>query len=225
MRSARSNILRSFLLFGFIPVVLMACATSQTPLVVLEQKAEHEYDYKRWEKASEYYAEIVDRDPGNKKAQFQYGVSLMNSGAYSKAEGALLTAHALDPGNDDIVIALAEVMDHLGEHTKLFAMLKDRAGDNRSSAIWMVVVDYSEKRDDYDSALEAVRNACAVDNGQDARPYYRAAVLLGKIGQSDEAIRRLRQAYAIDPDNEEVNALLVEYGEVPGPTLGLAPGR
>ena len=225
MRSARSNILRSLVLFGILPMAVMACSTPQTPLVVLEQKADHEFDYRRWEKASEYYAEIVDRDPGNEKAQFHYGLSLMNSGEYSKAEGALLTAHALEPGNDDIVIALAEVMDHLGEHAKLFAMLRNRANDNRSSVIWMVVVEYSEKLDDYDSALEAVRNACAVDNGEDVRPYYRAAVLLGKIGQSDEAIRRLRQAYAIEPDNEEVNALLVEYGEVPGPTLGLAPGR
>jgi tetratricopeptide (TPR) repeat protein len=212
MRSARSNMLRFFVLFGMLPMVVMACSTPQAPLVVLEQKADHEFDYQRWEKASEYYAEIVERDPGNEKAQFHYGVSLM-------------TAHALEPENDEIVIALAEVMDHLGEHAKLFAMLRNRANDNRSSAIWMVVVDYSEKRDDYDSALEAVRNACAVDNGEDARPYYRAAVLLGKIGQSDEAIRRLRQAYAIDPGNVEVNALLVEYGEVPGPTLGLAPGR
>jgi tetratricopeptide (TPR) repeat protein len=217
--------LRFFVLFGMLPMVVMACSTPQAPLVVLEQKADHEFDYQRWEKASEYYAEIVERDPGNEKAQFHYGVSLMNSSEYTKAEGALLTAHALEPENDEIVIALAEVMDHLGEHAKLFAMLRNRANDNRSSAIWMVVVDYSEKRDDYDSALEAVRNACAVDNGEDARPYYRAAVLLGKIGQSDEAIRRLRQAYAIDPGNVEVNALLVEYGEVPGPTLGLAPGR
>ena len=45
------------------------------------------------------------------------------------------------------------------------------------------------------------------------------------MGQSDEAIRRLRQAYAIAPDDEAVNVMLVEYGEIPGPTLGLAPGR
>ena len=225
MRAARSTVVSSLILACLAPLALMGCQTKQTPLVVLEQKADHEFEYQRWQKASDYYAEIVERDPSNDEAQFRYGLSLMENGNYSKAEGPLLTALALDPGNDDIVYALARVMDECGQHAKLFAMLRNRAHDNRSVNTWMVVVEYAEKLDDYDTALEAVRNACAVDNGEYVEPYYSAAVLLGRIGRTDDAIRRLRQAYAIDPDNEGVNRLLVEYGEVPGPTLGLAPGR
>lgn len=228
MRQVRSRTLRPLVLLGLAAVALagpVACQTAKTPLVVLEEKADHEFDYHRWKTAAEYYGEIVERDPGNRTAQLRYGQSLMKCGEYSKAEGPLLTAHALDPRDDDAVVALSEVMFELGEHAELFAMLRDRAHDNRSSSMWLLVVDYSERLDDYDSALEAVRNACAVDAGEDARPYYRAALLLGRIGQADEAIRRLRQAYGIDPNDEAVNALLVEYGEIPGPTLGLAPGR
>jgi tetratricopeptide (TPR) repeat protein len=224
MRSARFTI-TGLIIACLAPLAMSGCATKQTPLVVLEEKADHEFDYQRWQKASEYYGEIAQRDPSNEQAQFRYGLSLMRIGEYSKAEAPLLTAQALDPGNDEIVFALAEVMHQCGQHAKLFAMLRNRAHDNRSVATWMVLVDYSEKLDDYDSALEAVRNACAIDTGTDAEPYYRAAVLLGRINQNDEAVRRLRQAYAIDPEHEQVNTLLLEYGEIPGPTLGLAPGR
>ena len=104
-------------------------------------------------------------------------------------------------------------------------MLRDRARDNRSVDTWLVMADYAEKLDDFDTAMEALSNACAIEDGSTYLPYYRAAVLLGRVGQTDEAIRRLRQAYAIAPDDEAVNVMLVEYGEIPGPTLGLAPGR
>jgi len=221
---ARSTVVSALVLACLAPLALSGCA-KQTPLYLLEQKADNEFEYGRWQQASEYYAEVVQRDPSNGNAQFRYGLSLINEGLYSKAEGPLLTAQALDPDNDEIVYALARVMDECGQHAKLFAMLRDRARDNRSVTTWMVVVEYAEKLDDYDTALEAVRNACAVDSGEYVEPYYRAAVLLGRIGRTDDAIRRLRQAYAIDPTDEEVVGLLVEYGEVPGPTLGLAPGR
>lgn len=225
MRPARPTCLSCLFLACITPLVAVGCSTPQTPLVVLKEKANHEFDYHRWEKSSEYYGEIVQRDPSDGEAQFRYGVSLMHQKQYAKAESALLTAHALDPRNDEIVFALAKALHHQGEHAKLFAMLRNRAHDNRSVTTWLVVVDYSEELDDYDSALEAVTNACAVETGDTAEPYYRAAVLLGKIGRSEDAIRRLRQAYAVEPDNEQVNMLLVEYGEIPGPTLGLAPGR
>ena len=225
MRPDRSTSLSCLLLTSVFSLVAVGCSTPQTPLHVLKDKANHEFDYHRWAKASEYYGEIVQRDPSDGDAQFHYGVSLLHQKEYAKAESALLTAHALDPTNDEVVFRLAEALHQQGDHAKLFAMLRNRAHDNRSVTTWMVVVDYSEKLDDYDSALEAVTNACAVETGDTAEPYYRAAVLLGKIGRSEDAVRRLRQAYAVEPDNEQVNMLLVEYGEIPGPTLGLAPGR
>ena len=225
MRSVRSTCLSCLVLACTFSAIMAGCATSQAPLVVLEAKADHEFEYSRWQKASEYYGEIAQRDPSNEHAQFRYGVSLMRVGEFSKAEAPLLTAHALEPRNDEIVYALAEVMHQRGEDAKLFSMLRNRAHDNRSVATWMVLVEYAQKLDDYDSALEAVRNACSMETGDNPEPYYRAAVLLARINQDDEAIRRLRQAYAIDPDHEQVNTLLLEYGEVPGPTLGLAPGR
>ena len=225
MRSARSTC-RALLFFACgLSAIAVGCATSSTPLVVLEQKADHEFEYRRWQQAAEYYGEISRRDPNNEQAHLRYGLSLMEAGQYGRAEGPLLMALALDPGNDETVYALAEVMHQRGEHGKLFTMLRTRALDNRSVSTWMVIADYAQRLDDYDTALEAVRNACSIETGVDPEPYYRAALLLARVNREDEAVRRLRQAYAIEPGHEQVNTLLLEYGEIPGPTLGLAPGR
>jgi len=224
MHPARSTILSCLLLTCTSAFVLVGCQSKPTPVVVLKERADHDFDYKQWHAAAPLYAEIVERTPSDGEAQYRYGVTLLNLGEYAKAEGSLRIAHALDPRSDAIVFALAEALSKQGKNAKLFTMLRDRAHDNRSVTTWMVVADYSEQIGDYDSALEAATNACVVEDGQDARPYYRAALLLGRIGRTEDAVRRLRQAYAIDPGNEEISALLVEYGEIPGPTLGLAPG-
>lgn len=224
MLSVRSLCLNSLVL-ACTASFLIATGCSTTPTVTLKEKADRDYAFDQWQKAADLYAEVVRREPQDGDAQFRYGVSLLHLKEYAKAESALRIAHALDPANDEVVFALAEALHAQGEDARLFTMLRDRAHDNRSVTTWMVVADYSEKNGDFDSALEAVTNACTVEDGQTADPYYRAAILLGRFGRTEEAVRRLRQAYAVEPTNEEVSALLIEYGEIPGPTLGLAPGR
>jgi cytochrome c-type biogenesis protein CcmH/NrfG len=111
------------------------------------------------------------------------------------------------------------------QYQKLFTMLRDRAQDNRSITSWLMLADFAEQLGDFDTALEALTNACAIENGSNSQPYYRAAQVLGRVGRTEEAIRRLRQAYGITPNDQRISVLLVEYGEIPGPTIGLAPGR
>jgi tetratricopeptide (TPR) repeat protein len=212
----------ALLMLAAIPLLSLACES--TPTRVLQERADRDFEYKRFDAAAATYAEIVKREPHKSEVLYHYGVSLLKTDKPSQAEGALRTALALDPGNDAIVAALAESLDMQGEYAKLFALLRDRANDIRSVESWMLVVDYAQKLNDHDSALEAITNACALDSGNDVRPYYRAAIILGGIGRTEDAVRRLRQAYGIDPSNQDVTTLLVEYGEIPGPTLGLAPG-
>ncbi len=41
----------------------------------------------------------------------------------------------------------------------------------------------------------------------------------------DEAVRRLSQAYFINPRDRRVSEQLIELGEVPGPTISVPPGK
>jgi hypothetical protein len=50
------------------------------------------------------------------------------------------------------------------------------------------------------------------------------AMLQARLGNEPECIRRLRQAYGINPEDPRVVAALQERGQVIGPTLGLPRG-
>jgi Flp pilus assembly protein TadD len=46
-----------------------------------------------------------------------------------------------------------------------------------------------------------------------------------RLGNQQEALRRLRQAYGINPQDPRVRAELEQRGQVLGPTLGLPRGN
>ena len=63
-----------------------------------------------------------------------------------------------------------------------------------------------------------------IDEGRSTEPYIQAAAFAEAIGDMDEALRRLRQAYGINPGDTRVTQRLRDLGEVPGPTIALPPG-
>ena len=66
------------------------------------------------------------------------------------------------------------------------------------------------------SRLSHVANGtCKSDGGAD---------LAERLGDTDLALRRLRQAYGIEAENAVIADRLREYGEIPGPTVVLPPG-
>jgi tetratricopeptide (TPR) repeat protein len=86
----------------------------------------------------------------------------------------------------------------------------------------------AEKTNDLDSAKQALESAIEFDQGYDitksTEPYWRMAMLQEKLGNEDEALRRLRQAYGINPEDPRVIQALQQRGQVLGPTLGLPRG-
>jgi cytochrome c-type biogenesis protein CcmH/NrfG len=226
MFTVRISSLMLFLLSGLAFWTMAGCESMKdTPTHVLKSRADRDFEYQQWEPASKLYSEVVSREPHDGDAQYRYGVSLAMQGEFDKAESALQVASSLDPTDDRIFFALAETMFEKKQYQKLFTMLRDRAQDNRSIPTWIVLANYADKLGDFDTALEALTNACAIEDGSNSEPYYRAAQVLGRVGRTEEAVRRLRQAYGITPNDERISVMLVEYGEIPGPTIGLAPGR
>jgi hypothetical protein len=52
-----------------------------------------------------------------------------------------------------------------------------------------------------------------------------AADLYDRLGDHAQAVRRLRQAHGINPNDGRIVERLLASGEVTGPTLALPPGR
>jgi hypothetical protein len=77
---------------------------------------------------------------------------------------------------------------------------------------------------DPDTATAAVNGAVVLADGQEIEPYLKAVEVARLVGDEKTAVRRLRQAYAIDPKAPAVVSRLAEFGLADDPTTALPPG-
>lgn len=208
---------------------LPGCNASPRPIVVARQSGDFNFKYGNYEAAAKDFGEIIEQSPGDWEAEYRYGQCMMELGDLQAAKRSLEIASTAVPLNDEVAYALAECYFKLGDQTRLYQLLRERAqaAMQTSAAVesWVLMSDYALRLDDLDMANTAALAAIEVDNSISAVPYYQAALVAERLGQTDEAVRRLRQAYGINPDDTRVKTMLVRYGEVPGPTLALPPGK
>ncbi len=188
-------------------------------------RAEHDFDYGRVEQAEAAYREVLQRFPGDADANLGLGRCLLAMGRPSEALLPLQIAAAERPRDFEIARTLAEAYALAGERTKVYQLLRDRAVEHGRVEAWLLIGEYALRFDDPDTAGTAIVAAIELSDGREAEPYLDAARFAERIGDQAEAIRRLRQAYGIAPEDPRVIAMLREYGEVPGRTIALPPGR
>lgn len=223
MRS--SNCLLLLLLsFGLFGPALAGCQT-QRPVDQLRDRGDFYFERGDYRAAIDEYQEIADRYPGDWRAQHQLGRAALQLELFSRAQRALEVAHTLRPANHDIADDLAEALLQVGSHEQLFAFLRERAESSQSPRAWRQLGRYAMELGDPDSARTAFERAIIHDDGRSVEPYLDAARFAEEIGDLEVAVRRLRQAYGIDPRHREVRERLINLGEIPGPTLALPPGR
>ena len=212
------------------PVLHTGCDTVQerlsiTPNHLLLKKGDLAYRYNRYEEAADYYKQVLDREPGNQQALVSYGKTMMKLGEPAKAASAFHTAAMADPDDADLVYMLAKAEVESGQYDRAFRLLQTRGSDNADPKAWILLAEYALQLDDPDTAATAIHRAIDIDGEKSAEPYLKAADLAERLGNDNEALRRLRQAYGRDPNNEQVEKRLREYGEIPGPSIALEPGN
>lgn len=186
---------------------------------------DHAYRYGRYEEAAGDFQQVIDRYPGDVPANVGYARTQIALGNLDAARNALETAAASKPEDFEISLLLAEVLFKQRDTTRLYQLLRDRAVEQRRIQAWIVMARYALELDDPDTAQVAVGSALELSDDTSAEPYLIAAELAERVGDQSEALRRLRQAYGLAPNDPRIAAELREYGEVPGPTIALPPGR
>jgi len=220
-------------LFLFATICLAGCATAQRPTEAIRESADHYFRIGDFEAARDEYAEIVSRWPGDWHAQYRLGLCFLETGELSPARRALEIAYtriherrAVQPRDDqDVANALAEAMFRQGDESRLFAFLRERASSMQTVETHRQLGRYSMEMNDPDSARVAFDTAIQIDGGLTTEPYIDAAMLAERLGQLDEAIRRLRQAYGIKPEDRRVTDKLTALGENVATITPLPPGR
>jgi tetratricopeptide (TPR) repeat protein len=171
------------------------------------------------------YGQIVDRYPGDWRAQYGLGRAYLQLDRLAEARQALTVAHELRPRDEGVADALAEAIYRLGDENGLFVFLRQQATRTHTVEAYRRLARYAIEVGDLDTAKVALDTAIDYDDGTSVEPYLDAAAFAQQVGDLDEAIRRLRQAYGIDPRDGRVTEGLTALGEIPGPTLALPPGR
>ncbi len=195
------------------------------PTESLRSRGDFLYQRGDYAAAAEEYAEIADRYPGDWEAHYRLGLCRLELGELSAARRELEVAHTNRPRDPDVVDALAETMLLEGLEAELFSFVKQRAESERTVRAWLRHGRYAARLGDADSAQTAFETAIVLDGGRTVEPYLQTAKFAEDLGDMDQALRRLRQAYGVNPKDPRVNRRLRELGEVPGPTIALPPGK
>lgn len=174
--------------------------------------------------AAEEFQIVTERWPGEWEAQLALGQCYLEMDRLTDARSSLTNAIANRPVSEDIADALAEVYFREGSTQHLFVFLRERTTGYSSVHSWLRLATYSIKCNDPDLARSAVNTAIEMDEGRGTDPYLVAADLAASIGDLELAVRRLSQAYGIDPGNPVIADRLRDLGEVPGPTISQPPG-
>ncbi len=219
MRKLTRNLITLSLL-----LVLASCAGGRPrPATAIREDADRLFHRGDYEHAVTHYREITARYPGDWEAQYRYGLCELELGNAYEARQALDIAHDRRPQHVGIVDALAESLFQMGDEQRLFTFLRERAESTQSVDAYLRLAKYTLELGDPDSARKALENALILDDGQTVKPYLQAADFAQRLGDLDLAVIRLRQAYAINPFDEEVKTSLRNLGEIPGPTIALPP--
>jgi tetratricopeptide (TPR) repeat protein len=203
---------------------LGGCATPPRPTETIRASGDHYYKIGDFEAARDEYAEIVSRYPGDWEGHYKLGMCCLQTQEFSTARRSLEIANAAKPANQEIANALAESMYRQGDESRLFAFLRQRAATTQTVEAHRQLGRYAMELNDPDSARVAFQTAIEIDEGQSADPYLDAAALSERLGQLDDAIRRLRQAYGINPRDRRVTEKLRALGEDPTTITPLPPG-
>jgi tetratricopeptide (TPR) repeat protein len=208
---------------------LIAGCGGQRPTDSMLERGDMYYALGNYAEASEEYALAVDRQPGNAHGHAMLGRALLKLDRPQDARRHLEIAHTLRRRDQAIADDLAEAYFRTDDATRLFGFLRDRAENERSVHSYLLLARYAEELDDPDSARRAVQTAIILDleseEGPSIEPYIIAADLALRVGDMDEAVRRLRQALSINAGDERVRERLRNLDEVPGPSIALEPGR
>jgi len=215
-----------------LPVIVaglpVACQ-SVPPVETAVARAQHANDYGHYQEAATALQPIVDATPGVWQAEYEYGRAQVGLGNYEVARRSLERANARVPTNTDVIFALAGCLAELNDAARLYELLRNAGIQLRSSEAWIQLAKYANQLGDPDTAMDAITAAIEIDDGFDIRRstecYWVASQLELEYGTREQSIRRLRQAYGVNPEDPRVRAALETAGVPLNRSTALPPGR
>lgn len=205
--------------------MLMLLAACAVPNTVLRKRADQAMADGQSDRARTLLEQALKQDRTDWQAHHALARVLLETdplAAQLHVERAL-TLEPAAPENGPMIEVLAEALYRQGKHEQALAMLEESIDEQRITTSYLRLGNYAATIGDADGAVLAFRQAAAVAGQGDARPYLALWRFYEAIGDGGNALRSLRTAYHLRPNDPVLTLALRRYGIVPGPTAGLPP--
>jgi tetratricopeptide (TPR) repeat protein len=194
------------------------------PIHVSRAEGDFHYEWGRYEEAAPAYLEIIDRYPGDWEAEYRYGMCLVNLGRQKEARTHIETAAARNPDSQEVAFALADVYAKLNERGRLVQLLRSRATERNEVESWLKLAELGRQLNDLDLEDMAITAALQVKGDSQWKAYVRASQMAEAADRPEDAVRRIRQAYFLNPHSPIVINRLEVLGIPRGPDTALPAG-
>lgn len=124
-----------------------------------------------------------------------------------------------------ILDGIAESLYQQDRYDALHSFLAETTDRYGTTDSYLREAAYLVKTGDPDAAQVAYRKAARLSGQDDPAVYIAVAEFYESVNNVPEAVKSLRYAYYLDPENEQVAEKFRQFGLVPGPTLKLEPPR
>ncbi len=217
----RTRLLAASLILSLGLLTLGGCGARS--LVAVRDAGDQHYRYGEFDAALTDYQEYIDRNPGNAHVHQMMGNTYAKLGKTGLGCEQLKVAHTIRLEDDEVFADLCACLYSDKKLDDLNRVLRERTIGRGRMQDWALLASYAEKLGDQDEAQRAWLTAAQVDGGRSAIPQLGLAKLYLKVGDKTRARKRIAMAYYCDPSNAEVNQLVRQMNEIPGPTYGMVP--
>lgn len=224
MRRHTATLITALALISSASLMLGGC-TSRRPLPTVRNDADHAYKTHQWAKAETDYQEYLNRKPESNDVRFLLAQSQLEQGKTRESNWNFGIALDVDPLNDSILDRSAESLYQSGNREALTAFLLRAASERGRVSDYMRLGKYMQQIGHPDEAVQAYLTAAKIDEGKTPTVQLALADLYQTVGDRPQAIRRLRMAYFLSPEDPKILQRIRDLGEIPGPTFALAPAE
>jgi len=197
--------------------------TKNRPLHVVLADADYAYQVGNYAAAKVDYTEYVTRRPEEVQVRYRLGKTLIENSEPRAAIEHLNICTDVAPLNDDFLDAQALALFNAGEKEQLQQILARATSERGRVSDYLRQGRYAVKLGNLDEAQQAFLTASKLDQGTNWKVQREIADFYGSVNDRPRQVRRLRMAYYLNPENEELLAEIRRLGEVPGPTFGVPP--
>jgi tetratricopeptide (TPR) repeat protein len=195
----------------------------QRALPAVQESGDRAFRRQNFDAAATDYKEYVTRHPGDPAVHLKLAKTLLELKQPAEAVEHAQMAYDQRTTNDECIETLARALFESGRQEDWHRLLKNIADGRGLPGDHIRLGRYLALAGDADNAEQALKQAARVDGGRTIQPQMALADFYHTIGDKPNELKRLRMALFIDPNNVEVLKRLRALGEVPGPSLAIAP--